>query len=294
MSFSLAKAKKTHFGMEGRNSVTGSWRLDCYHYFPHIFISFLGVILNLLLLYAILKDPLNCFKKSGTFMVINLAVSDLIMCLVIPGFLCVKITAWLKTTGFIIFTALSVSILTISSISIDRFVLVAYPMKHSYTMKGKVLIIWPSCIWFVGIIFPTKLVVFGQHSYDLIAMNCFCAVMVVFSAFMYALTYFKLKKQSRNMQALQSSIESRAQEIRVLKEKQFLRTIVFIASIAVICIVPHVVLFSFLDQYIHENLMVDIVVTCMATINFSVNPLIYIVRLPNYRKTFCLLYCKRR
>ena len=281
--------------MEGENStfLGPSWKLYNEN-FPQFAICFFGVVSHSLLLYAFCKDPLNCFKNSGIFLVINLTLSDLLMCLVGPVYASVNhdaIDIGFKTVRFIAYALVAVSILTISSISIDRFLLVAYPIKHSYLMKGKVLIIWPACIWLIGITIPAKEVIFGKQSYDSIALSCFIAIVVVFSAVMYALTYVKLRKQSRNMQALESSVGSRAQKTRILKEKQFLRTIVIIACVAVICIVPATV---FRNPFFDKIKILRYISFGMLYMNFSLNPLIYILRLPNYRKTFYLLYCRRR
>ena len=277
----------------GNSTFVGqSWQLE-FKDIPLLFLCFLGVVSHSLLLYAFYKDPLKCFKRSGTFLVINLAIADSLMCLVSVFYIiCVKDIFWHEILKPIVFAAKFVSILTLSSISIDRFLLVVYPIKHSYLIKGRPLVIWPACIWLIGIVFPMKIVIFGQYSYDLAVVNSTTAIIGVFSAVMYALTYSKLKKQSRNIQALQSSNESCAQRIRVLKEKQILRTIVIIACIAVICVVP----FSSLRTVLPGRripILADISY-CMLYINFAVNPLIYILRLPNYRKTFVLLYCGRR
>ena len=262
-----------------------------YRNFLQFFICFLGVISQLLLLYAFFKDPLKCFKKSGTFLVINLAVADFLICSVTPVYVCAKAAGWHETLRFIAYTALSVSTLTITSISIDRFLLVAYPMKHSYLIKGKVFLIWLACIWLVGIVFPTKQVILGKQSYDSVAVSFLAAIIVIFSSCMYALTYFNLKKMARNIQALQSSTESRAHGIRVLKQKHFLKTIIIIACMSLICLLPPTVLrYPLLDKI----LILRYMSFCMLYINFSVNPLIYVLRLPNYRKTFYLLYCRRR
>ncbi len=43
--------------------------------------------MNVLLLVAFLKDPLKCFRNSGTHLVMNLAVSDCLTCLFAPSFL---------------------------------------------------------------------------------------------------------------------------------------------------------------------------------------------------------------
>ena len=147
-----------------------------------------------------------------------------------PVYLNVKVSVIYKTLRFILATTINVSIITIISISIDRFQLVAYPIKHYYFIKGKVLTTWPACIWLTSIIIPTKRQIFGERSsYHLFAIHSTAAIIGILSAVLYTFTYFKLKKQSRNMQALQSSIESRAQRIGILKEKHFLKTIMIIA-----------------------------------------------------------------
>ena len=144
----------TYAGMEGKNSTFfgPSWKLN-YVNLPQIVICSLGVVSNSLLLYAFYKNPLKCFKYSGTFLIINLTVSDILMCFIGPVYASVNyevITIGYKTMRFIAFALTVASILTITSISIDRFLLVAYAIRHCRLIKGKVLIIWPACIWLLA------------------------------------------------------------------------------------------------------------------------------------------------
>ena len=62
-------------------NVSPSWQMN-YVDLPRFVICFFGVVSHSLLLYAFFKDPLKCFKHSGTFLVINLEVADFIICLV--------------------------------------------------------------------------------------------------------------------------------------------------------------------------------------------------------------------
>ena len=48
---------------------------------PGILVGILGVVSNVLLLVAFIKDPLKCFRNSGTYLMMNLSVSDCLMCL---------------------------------------------------------------------------------------------------------------------------------------------------------------------------------------------------------------------
>ena len=97
---------------------------------------------------------------------------------------------------------------------------------------------------------------------------------------------------------LQNSAEGRAQEMRILKEKRFLKTIIIIACSAFICIVPFFVLLflydslSFFANDVQTFKIFFVASAVIVQINFAVNPLIYILLLPNHRKTFYLLYCK--
>ena len=76
------------------------------------FICLFGAISHVLLIIVFIKEPLKCFKNFATNLVKNLAVSDFITCFFAP-FLCCVPTKWHWTCQFIIYSASSVSILTI-------------------------------------------------------------------------------------------------------------------------------------------------------------------------------------
>ncbi len=266
---------------------------------PVFIISVLGVSLNVLLLVAILKDPLKCFRNSGTCLVMNLAVSDCLTCLVAPFYLVSSdvIPGWYRIFEFLVMWFGTASFVSIASISIDRFLLVAYPIKHHIKMKGKGVILWLAAIWIVSCTIPLIRLFYDRKGNERIAVYIFGVSMIITSAVIYCFTYWKLRKQAKNI-ALQNSRESRAQEIRILKEKKFLNTIVIIACVAFLCIVPSMVFFQIYESlgWWKNIFIVKIflkIFTFTFYLNFAVNPIIYVIRLPNYRKTFYLLYFKR-
>jgi Na+/melibiose symporter-like transporter len=106
-------------------------------------------------------------------------------------------------------------------------------------------------------------------------------IVSVLSAVVYAVTYSTLKKHSKDI-AEQNSTERRVQQIRILKEKQFLKTIILIACIAFACNVPSMIYFQFNDFQVFskDNVVTVIVLEILVLIfyiNFAVNPLIYIL-----------------
>ena len=205
-----------------------------------LIIPILGVVSNVLLVVAFIKDPLKCFRNPGTYLVMNLSVSDCLACVFYsfivvhpkPSLIFQLILAWLAC----------VSLVSITCISIDRFLIVAYPMKYRTTMKGKFMFLCIAAIWIVSCVIPAWTVFSGSNNVEISSrvLQIFNVIIVILSSVMYSSTYCKLKKQSRNI-SLQNSSQSRAQEIRILKEKRFLKTIIIIAFIAFVCVVPYMI-----------------------------------------------------
>ena len=269
-----------------------------YVHLPVLSIVSFGAISNILLLVAFKKDPLKCFRNSGTYLIMNLSVFDLLTCLLAPFFLkAIEVPHFNNVFEFIVLSSGCSSMLSLVSISVDRFLLVAYPLKHRYFMNRKVILLWFSGIWLMAVGQPSLRLLYGESN-TMIGIYCFNTTIILLSVTMYAITYTKLKKHSIDIIS-QNSTESRAQEKRNNKDKQFLKTIILVACIAFVCLVPSMVYFLFRgplgilkDSQVSWILLV-ISATCFYT-NFALNPLIYILRLPMYRRTFSLIYCKRR
>ena len=285
--------------MAEQNTASVGGDLWYFYSVPSIVVSIFGVVSNGLLLVAFIKDPLKCFRNSGTYLVVNLSVSDCLTCLLYLILNIRRISSHL-ISGFFIDLMVGVSFVSIASISIDRFLMVSYPIRHRILMKGKILVFWIAAIWIVKVLISFSLIISDlSYTNERRGVCVYNLIVIILSSVVYSSTYYKLKKQSRNM-TLQNSAEGRAQEMRILKEKQFLKTIIIIACIAFICIVPFTILFflynslSFIANDMQAFLIVFAACTFIYQINFAVNPLIYILRLPNYRKTFYLLYCKRK
>ena len=266
----------------------------------YVVICILGVVSNVLLLVAFIKDPLKWFRNSGTYLVINLSVSDCLTSLLTVVFYITRRYFWHRSMGFFINWISGVSFVSIASISIDRLWMVSSPIRYRILMKSKIIVLWMAAIWIVNVLIAFILFI-SDVSYrnEQRGVCTYSLIVITLSAVMYSSTYYRLKKQSRNM-AVQNSTELRAQEMRVLKEKRFLKTIIIIACIAFICIVPNLLLYLLYNSLIlfvndfQAFMIFSGVSAVIYQINFAVNPLIYILRLPNYSKTFYLLYCKRK
>ena len=207
-----------------------------------ILFPFSGLILHLLLLYAFFKDPLKCLKKLETAFVINLAVSDFLACFTMllqaSIFLAANINENHSLPDFFLTLFVNVSCLTIASISVDRLLMVVYPIKHRYWIKKKVIAVWLSLIWFVCVSYSMKRVIFGaEKNYEDLLYGSLATVLLSSTSIVYAFVYKALKKKLKHRAELNEGNEHRPGDdaLRLLKEKKFLKTIILIASITFAC-----------------------------------------------------------
>ncbi len=176
-----------------------------YRDIPIITIFIFGVVSNGLLLLAFFKDPLKCFRNSATHFVTNLSISDCQTCLFALFFYITANYMTAENRKIILFLQISfaiVSLVSLTSISIDRFLMVAYPIKHRILTKGKVIVLCLAVIWIFGCSLSVITLLFGQQ--NKVYMYNGGAIIITISAVIYGATYHKLKKQSRNI-ALQNS-----------------------------------------------------------------------------------------
>ena len=165
-------------------------------------------------------------------LVINLSVSDYLTSLLFLIHNTIRKVSSYKIFRFLVFLIAGTSFVSIASISIDRFLMVASSIKHRILMRGKIMIPWMTAIWIASFAVTVASTTFSAFS-DVNKTNTrsefyiFCVIVIILSSVMYSSTYYMLKKQSRNI-ALQNSPETRAQGIRILKEKYFLKTIIII------------------------------------------------------------------
>jgi magnesium-transporting ATPase (P-type) len=180
--------------------------------------------------------------------------------------------------------------------------MVAYPFKHRYLMSGKKIIAWITFIWIFAAFRTLARTVAGiKNNFYSLSVDIYLAVtFVLITVIFYVMISISLRKQTRNL-ALHdhdANNSNRSQATRLLKEKQFIR-ILFVACIAVVGIVPYAIAYYALTRngmLFEKILAIDVLMgflTALFYLTFATNPVIYFLRLPRYRKSFCLLFCRR-
>ena len=262
-------------------------------YWSVYLVCIIGAISQVILLVCLIIDPLKCFRNSATYLVANLAVSDLAVVVQMVFGLFGSSNFWVRSLSYTSFFA---SILTIFSISADRYMMVAHPFKHRLVMNGKKAAFWIMFLWMASISCPLYLRLTDNLSMLRNFKYAILAVVIVLTVIMYTLTCLSLKRQAKSVG---NKDDRHGHKFRVASEERFLRTVIIIAVIAVVSLTPTTIYGQMHDNRhgIHADNIWRNVVSCilmtLLCLNFSINPIIYFLRLKNYRKTFFLVFCRR-
>ena len=253
-------------------------------YLPIYFTHSAGVVSHLLLFICLLKDPLKCFRNSATYLIANLALSDFITCS--AGL--IRMTWKISTTIFYVWnTAMLVSLLSVFSIAIDRYVLTVHPFKHRVLLNGRRIAIWILSLWLLSSWLLVKDLTFGTSQIDTQIYDTIFIVISLVTGLIYVLTYLSLRKQRRSI-----SKQNQLSQSRPLQE-EFLKTIIIVTFIQILTMVP-LSIFSLVHGWSNSfNSVLKLVVYPMYFLNFAINPFLYVWRLRNYRQTFCLVFCTK-
>ena len=246
-----------------------------------------GILSHLVLFICFVKDPLKCFRNSSTYLIMSLALSDLTACIV--GLM--KITAFsnfgsVLTSFSLMKTIMLVSLFSMVSIAIDRYLLTVHPFRHRVLLNKRRIGIWIISVWLLSCIQLVKDLTFDvNEKIDNIVYETVFVVVSLATTFIYIITYVSLKRQGRN-------ISGQTQSGRLAAQKQFLKTIMVVAFIQNLTLVP-----TSMENLIRiwkgqKELAVIVISFQLFCLNFAINPFLYIWRLKNYRRTFMLVVKK--
>ena len=244
-----------------------------------------GLVSHLLLLICLAKDPLKCFRNSASYLVTNLALADFILCT--AGLIWTTFASKSKTVSYIFTSTAWVSLFSVFSIAIDRYMLTVHPFTHRVFLNGRRIAVWITSIWLQGFCHLAIEFTFGQNSVKKKVFNSTFITVALLTGLIYLITFVSLKKQEKNI-SQRNQCQSRS------IQREFLKTIIMVALIQIFTIVPPSV-GSLTNSFSRVGAVTiwDVIFLQMYSLNFAINPFLYIWRLKNYRRTFCLLFCSK-
>ncbi|XP_068743058.1 QRFP-like peptide receptor isoform X1 [Montipora capricornis] len=253
------------------------------------------------------------------YLIVNMAVADLLITVFhMPYKLKVQLTnsyavivggligtLICKLVGYIQDVSIASSILSLTVISVDRFLVVRFPLKHVTLLKRPRFVIVP--IWIISafmcspLLYANKMIEYDGDfycneewpplrmtgsDYTIIQFTVLYALPLVIITVLYSCIVFKVWHRSIPGQA--ATEMHRGQRPHSQARKKLLKLLIIIVSLFAACWLPYHVIFFlnfFSEKYVHCDVPDTIMFYCLFVghANSAINPCIYFVIHNEYR-----------
>ena len=255
------------------------------------------ITLNILAIIVFVKKP--CVRKRSTYLLINLSVTDMCVGAVVKptsifrrgntyGLWNVEMDrAWFISTYGIDTFFFGCSLAFLVSISVERLHATRYPMRHRLVSSSSYKI-WIFSVWAASVICTSITVSFlhfnilGLHFWYIVAGCVLLSLLILSCCYMAIFVTVRYSKQPE--------LGNR----HARKEKKLTVTLFIVTLVSLSVWLPYV-LFTFLEvkltQAFSEETMLRVRSVCemLFFANSFVNPILYTIRMPEFRKTISSL-----
>lgn len=265
------------------------------------------VISNALLLTAIYKDPLRCFRTPMTFFIAGLAVADFLIGLTVEPFFAAyyfrerpsESFRFIHRIGGIISTvAISLSFFVVLALSVCQYIAVTYPHQFKEIVsRNRVLsFLTVSCVYLTSF---CMLQFTGMNMSTFLKMDLiihptlFSLILIIVQVLLY--TSFNRHLQQSNTLRRKASLNQSRQKVNSYKRRHnerqftvmtFYLTAILLASASLHNVVLYIYLFRKPKNKV-ENVNIHIglrISDLMLFIKVALDVFIYAWRLPSYRR----------
>ena len=200
----------------------------------YISILLIGATANVLLLLAIRKDPVKCFRNPTMYFISNLAIADLLNSLFHFEEMLLSLTKYKSTTclpgvwkrfnlSFFIFVYL-LTFPCVSILALERYVSIARPLWHQVNVTSRLCCMWIAVVWTLN--FVCTAIIF---SFNILfgLSTAYQSVFYLSTTIIYILALISIRKQDSSLASDNSNSESVKRMIkkRLKSQNRFLTTV---------------------------------------------------------------------
>ena len=270
----------------------------------------LTAALNALVIITIWEDPLKNLKGIPNYLILNLAVSDLLV--VIPAELLFALLHWYNVKGVAQAADMSAnlgfyaSVLTISGLAVERLIVISYPLKSPDYLTYRNLTLGILCIWLLaGLIAILPVLDWDSISRNRVIISDSLGNLIFYLIVgCYARIFFLVRKGSHPDLMTGVGCEERqfltenAREREKIKrrERSVMRCGAILVGLLIVCWAPYHALRD-VAVYCGESCVIPDALTTIANIlallHPLVNPIVYSLCTRKFRRALCKIICKR-
>ena len=248
--------------------------VDCNKMWAPNYISLLSIFIsvvfclvitlgNVIIVIVVVIDPLETLRSTFSYVVINLAVADLIV-----GIISMPITIYfhaleylentsdalslIKFSHMILFISLTASLLCLILFYIDRYVAVTFPLKYRSNLSWKRYWIASFMIWILSISFSLIYLKVGYIDFLMIYIKTTVLIAGITLVTTYIRIYKFLNAHYQRMKKITktTSIQGKIMEAKkASQERKVTAVFLWILVLFLICYIPAIIIIYILQFY---------------------------------------------
>ena len=272
--------------------------------------SLLTSALNALVVITIWKDPFKNLRGIPDYLILNLAVSDLLVG--IPGELLFAPLYWYPHKGVAQAADITLNLgyfssaLTVLGLAVERLIVISYPLKSADYLTYRNLTLGILCIWLLAgliAILPSVLDWDSIVRDRIIIIDVFGLLALTLMVACYSRIFFLVRKGLRPDLNTEAGYEERqcltenAREREKIKrrERSVMRCGAILVGLWLVCWTPYKVLGD-IDLYCGESCVIPGALTSIANVlallHPLVNPIAYSLCTRKFRRALWKIICK--
>ena len=259
---------------------------------------------NLLVIVAFYKDPLRELRTTANYLLVNLAVADLIMGLVVEPIwalqYCLKDNnsnklGYSKAVNVILVLAVQASNFTVLSLTIERYIVLERPLQREAVFSGTAVKISISLIWLTASVISALIVPFwNKWEYNLFLFAGIGVFMLFIMLGLNIRMFIIIRKFNKSLLAQGAQptlIQPEQAYITARKrEQQVAKAIFLFYGTFAICWLPSVIIYT-INYCGHKiDLHARRAVLFLGLFNSALNPVLYTFRMPSFRRAIKRLF----
>ena len=272
-------------------------------------LSVLTAVLNALVIMTILKDPFKNLRGIANYLILNLAVSDLLIG--IPAELLLALLHWYRYEGVrkaVYMTwhlGFCASVLTILGLAAERLIVISYPFKSANYLTYTNLTRGILCIWILAGLRAILYVVKGtsNEKNSLIISDSLCIAVLALTVACYGRILFLVRKGSQRDLTTQTGCEERqrlienAREREKIKERErrVMRCVTILVGLYIVCWIPYIVVANIAQFCGKRGVVPDALMSIAEGLVFLhpvVDPIVYSLCSRKFRLALWKIICK--
>ncbi|KAL9975513.1 hypothetical protein ACROYT_G012682 [Oculina patagonica] len=259
-----------------------------------IVLAIITTVGNLLVIVAVYKDPFRELRTTSNYLLVNLAVADLIMGLIIEPIWALQY--WVKedrtnysiAANVILVLAIEASCLTVLFLTIERYVVLERPLRREALSNGVAVKICIFLIWLTASLISSLVIPFWEKpAYTLFLFAGIGFSLLLLMLCMYIRMFIIIRKFNKALlaQGVNATLIQPGQACITAREReqQVAKAIFLFVGTFAFCWLPSVITETIKYSHpISEHVCRGVLF--IGLLNSALNPILYTFRMPSFRR----------